>query len=167
MFPGFLGVLHGLPGKFVTAQVVAFAMMLGCSLVCMGGEKVELGSALMGVFHASILLGKQGFWDYFVNGTKRRTATSPRPSKPARMASENSGTAVLECSDLLEAKEVPLISSRVAAKPFEGRLRLAAIKAIAINRIMMTHCRRPLTHQQSGNGSRGPQNHRSTVLRTT
>jgi len=56
MLPCLFRVFHGLPGKFVTAQVLSFAMFLGCGLVGVGGEKVKFGGSLMGVFHTSILL---------------------------------------------------------------------------------------------------------------
>jgi hypothetical protein len=45
----------------------------------------------------------------------------------------------------LAAKEVPLISSRGVAKPFEGRLRPATMLAIAKERIMIPDCKELLT----------------------
>jgi hypothetical protein len=144
MLPRLLGVLHGLSGKFVTAQVLSLAVMLGRSLMGMGGEKVKLGGSLMCVLHSSILL-----LGLLVKGTTRRTAIKPRPRSPARMARDSNGT-LPRCSDLLAAKEVPLISSRGVARPFEGRLRPATMKAIARERIMMTNCKKLLVKQQSG-----------------
>ena len=102
-----------------------------------------------------------------MNGTTRLTrltANTPRPRRPPRRARDVRGP-LLRGSDLLAAKEVPLISSSGVAKPVVGKLRPAAMKAIAIERIMMIQCRPELTKQQSGGGSGRFHNYRSTVLR--
>jgi hypothetical protein len=133
--------------------------MFGRHLVGMGGEKVKFGGSLMCVFHSSILL-----LGLVAKGTTRRTAIKPSPRTPARTARDTRGR-LLRCSDLLAAKEVPLISSRGVAKPFEGRLRPATMEAIARERIMITNCRKFLTKQQYGDGLCRSHNYRSTVLR--
>jgi hypothetical protein len=51
VLPSLLGVFHSLAGEFVSAQVIAFSVMLGSGLMSVGGEKVEFRGSLMCVFH--------------------------------------------------------------------------------------------------------------------
>jgi len=51
VLPSLLGVFQSLAGELVSAQVIAFSVMLGGGLMCVGGEKVELGGSLVCVFH--------------------------------------------------------------------------------------------------------------------
>jgi hypothetical protein len=48
---GSFRVLEGLPGEFVSGQVIFFSVMLGGSAVGLGGEHVKFSGLLVGVFH--------------------------------------------------------------------------------------------------------------------
>ena len=56
MLVGFLRVLHGLPGQFVAAQVIAFFVMHRGGPVGMRGKFVKFSGSLMGIARHTFIL---------------------------------------------------------------------------------------------------------------